>query len=227
MKSLFKLIAVLLVVVLTMGLLAGCGADPVDPTPTDPDDPSGPTDPTDPTDPSDGDKEKAATEKFKANIDELLPILDSLARTMSGGSSAYKPQDSFFIWVALYNMTSNHARENVTVIYDKASEKLTVPAALIKEYAAACFYGMTEVPAAPEGFGAMQYDAAGDTYKTVNSDIGLATTVNSYTYNSDGSFTVLITFAPNGGEQYNYTVTMVENPGSSVYQYAVRNMFQS
>ena len=228
MKKRFRVfLAIVLSFALCLTLLAGCGKAPADPdTPDDPTDPGTPTGPDVPP----GDKtdaEKLA--EFESKLGSMTFIIDSVARTMSGTSQSYNASDPFFFWITIFNMASNHALgSNSAVVKDEKAGTISVPLTVITEYANACFAGISAVPALPDNFGAVSLDKNTGLYVMRYSDLAVSTSTIYKAVNSDGTYTLRISFLPNGGSAYTYDLILVNNTsGSANYPYAISRMVET
>ena len=116
---------------------------------------------------------QSAEETTEQKLERMIPVLDSLAHNMGiEGEVAYSAADPGFVWTQLQLMCSDWSMldERLTV----ADGKITVPAQVLREYAAASFQGMDILPEQPAAdaipFAAAIYDAASDSYELTESE---------------------------------------------------------
>ena len=103
--------------------------------------------------PADTAPDPALTE---AQLTEMLPVIDALARTLDTGDEAvYNPNDAAFVWTQLRALAAGTKSSAATTTVGPA---VTLSAEDLTVYAAASFAGMTELPPLP----AADPDAAAD-----------------------------------------------------------------
>lgn len=222
---LYKVLALALICALCCTFFAGCDNDPVNPVdpvvPIDPVDPADPDDPDDPTQPVDPDAESLRL--FVNALRRMEPVLEALARTISGGSAVYNANDNFFFWVTMYNMASMNAIGTPGVTLNSSNGIVSIPASLMMEYANACFANFSAFPPFPEYFGAVNFDSELDVYEVIASDLTCERSTADAAFEA-GQYTVTFSMSL-GDEPYIFGVTLVENEtGSTAYPYSVIDM---
>lgn len=127
-------------------------------------------------------------------LEQMLPVLDSLARTLSLDATAenavvYDSTNPAFVWNQLHTMSRYWGTSDETAVIGEDCVILT--GKLVRDYAAASFAGMQtlpEIPANPEsGYVEILYDATADTYTfpAFVADTNY-TVIERYAENSDG-----------------------------------------
>ena len=127
-------------------------------------------------------------------LEQMLPILDSLSRTLSLDATAenavvYDSTNPSFVWNQLHNMSRYWGTSDETAVIGEDCVILT--GKLVRDYAAASFAGMQtlpKIPANPEnGYVEILYDATADTYTfpAFVADTNY-TVIERYAENADG-----------------------------------------
>ena len=127
-------------------------------------------------------------------LEQMLPVLDSLSRTLSLDATAenavvYDSTNPSFVWNQLHNMSRYWGTSDETAVIGEDCVILT--GKLVRDYAAASFAGMQtlpEIPANPEnGYVEILYDATADTYTfpAFVADTNY-TVIERYAENADG-----------------------------------------
>lgn len=135
-----------------------------------------------------------AEETTAQKLERMLPVLDSLARTLSLDATAenavvYDVNDPAFVWNQLHTMSRYWGTSDETAVIGEDCAILT--GKLVRDYAAASFAGMQtlpEIPANPEnGYVEILYDATADTYTfpAFVADTNY-TVIERYAENADG-----------------------------------------
>ena len=115
-----------------------------------------------------------AEDTVSDRINAMLPVLDSLTRTMGiADDSRYAPDDADFVWGALYLIGENFPAADARITVD--GDAITVPKAVMESFAATAFAGLSALPELPASMAeAMVYDASLDAYRLAPSDSGAA-----------------------------------------------------
>ena len=127
-------------------------------------------------------------------LEQMLPVLDSLSRTLSLDATAenavvYDSTNPSFVWNQLHNMSRYWGTSDETAVIGEDCVILT--GKLVRDYAAASFAGMQtlpEIPANPEnGYVEILYDTTADTYTfpAFVADTNY-TVIERYAENADG-----------------------------------------
>ena len=127
-------------------------------------------------------------------LEQMLPVLDSLARTLSLDATAenavvYDSTNPTFVWDQLHTMSRYWGTSDETAVIGDDCVILT--GKLVRDYAAASFAGMQtlpEIPANPEnGYVEILYDETADTYTfpAFIADTNYSV-IERYAENSDG-----------------------------------------
>ncbi len=128
--------------------------------------------------------------KVKTDIEAMMPILDSIVRTMGiGEDAAYAPNDDAFFWYVLYVMGVNWGATHPLV--EQTDECVIVPRQAMQEFASAAFLD-NDLPAVPDGMAqSVQYDEGLDAYRLAYSDRGnTETRMGALDVAADGTVTV-------------------------------------
>ncbi len=99
-------------------------------------------------------------------LERMIPVLDSLARSIKTddeNTSPYTSLTSEFLWSQLYYLGANWSEVNELI--SKSSEQISIPAAVMLDYAQASFYGLEQLPEIPDSLaGLIRYDEAAAAY---------------------------------------------------------------
>ena len=81
-------------------------------------------------------------------LTRMLPVLDAVIDTMGiEGEVPYTADDASLVWNVLIAVATNERETNPLILSDDAL--MIVPKSVMLEYAAASFFGMTELPEIP------------------------------------------------------------------------------
>lgn len=145
MKKLRKVLAVLLIAVLTLSM-AACQKEP-DPTPSG---------------------------EVPQEMASMAAPIDALARCMLENNLTYSPEDPDFFWTALFYFTGAYGLDHELVTEEDGTYQLKIPATVMQEHASALFAEydtLFDLPAIMEGN--ISYDADADAYFVSRGDVGL------------------------------------------------------
>ncbi|MPM85375.1 hypothetical protein SDC9_132455 [bioreactor metagenome] len=126
-------------------------------------------------------------------VEAMMPILDSIVRTMCiGDTAAYQPQDPEFFWNMLYLMGVNWGHTHPLV--EQTEEYVKVPRQVMQEFASAAFLDYSDLLPVPESMaGSLWYDEGLDAYCLAYSDKGdTETKLESVAAGADGSITAVV-----------------------------------
>lgn len=176
--------------------------------------------------------EVQAIEETREHVEAMLPILDSLVRTMGiAGDTEYAPEDSEFFWTVLYLMGNNWGPTHPFV---EAGDDgvTTVPARVMEEFAGAAFAAYSAFPSIPEDLqGSVTFDEASEAYVLSPSDMGgTITKLDDVSLGQDGGVTATVGLydGTDNPEDFMGSVvfTLVKHPNAegisdSIYLYRV------
>jgi peptidoglycan hydrolase-like protein with peptidoglycan-binding domain len=93
----------------------------------------------------------------------MIPVFDSFARNMGmDGSKVYNAGDPQFFWTQMYFHGADWSFANSLAKF--TDTQIVLPASVLKEYAAASFFGTGSPLEIPQSVTNIRYDAATDTY---------------------------------------------------------------
>ncbi len=105
-------------------------------------------------------------------LTRMLPVLDAVIDTMGiEGEVPYTAEDASLVWNVLIAVATNERETNPLILSDDAL--MIVPKSVMLEYAAASFFGMTELPEIPADPATVDmskqvaYDEVTETYRIV------------------------------------------------------------
>ena len=105
-------------------------------------------------------------------LTRMLPVLDAVIDTMGiEGEVPYTAEDASLVWNVLIAVATNERETNPLILSDDAL--MIVPKSVMLEYAAASFFGMTELPEIPADPATVDmskqvaYDEVTETYRVV------------------------------------------------------------
>lgn len=233
MKKLSLFLAAVLALTLGLSACAPAGDDVVVVPSISPagEAPSSPSDVTTNTDiPATQAPEQTGDPQVEANLAAMMPILDSIVRTMGIGSeTVYNPKDPEFFWSVLYLMGVNWGGAHPLVENDVQNQNVIVPRKVMQEFASAAFLDYSDLLDMPESYAqSVTYDEGLDAYALSLSDMGDSyTKLDDYTVNPDGSIAAQVGLYVGDGEYYGQiTFTLTANPyadgiADPVYLYTV------
>ena len=102
-----------------------------------------------------------------ADLEPMMPVLDSILRTTLEDASSYDPENSEYVWGVLYRLAVNYGLNYPEASIDEETYDYIVPAPLMQSFAASAFPTLQSIPAPSGG---TTYDAASDSYRLPGSD---------------------------------------------------------
>lgn len=175
-------------------------------------------------------------EEVRKKVESVLPILDSIVRTMEISSDTeYAPEDTEFFWTALYLMGNNWGTTHPLVAPGGDSVAIGathVPTHVMEQFAGAAFATFTSLPPIPESLqSSIWLDEGNDVYVHEPSDMrGTVTKVENVSIAQDGSVIATVglydgTDEPEGIVRC-ISFTLIDHPSedgvnNSIYQYSV------
>lgn len=116
-------------------------------------------------------------EEVKQGAEAMMPILDSIVRTMGiGGDTPYAPRDAEFFWSVLYHMGENWGHTH-PLVERKEDGAVIVPRQVMQEFATAAFLDYDGLLPLPQSLAqALAYDEGLDAYRLAPSDMGATET---------------------------------------------------
>lgn len=134
-------------------------------------------------------------EKAKGEAEAMMPILDSIVRTMGiGGDTPYDPQDAAFFWSVLYQMGKNWGSAAHPQVKQAEDGTTIVPRRVMEAFAAAAFLDSDGLPPLPQSLAqSLAYDEGQDAYRLAPADIGATETRLEEVFTGpDGSMTARV-----------------------------------
>ncbi|MDL2238006.1 hypothetical protein LJC56_09295 [Christensenellaceae bacterium OttesenSCG-928-K19] len=175
-------------------------------------------------------------EVTKKNVEKLMPILDSIVRTIGiVGDMEYTPDDPEFFWTVLYLMSNNWGTTHPLVEPngdDTTIGATHVPTSVMEEFAGAAFSSYPEYPAIPASLeNSIWFDEEMGAYICESSDMGSTQTkLDDILVAQDGSVTAKVGLYDGAGTPEDLlgyvSFTLVKHPNAegisnSIYLYSV------
>lgn len=157
----------------------------------------------------------ALAEAQDPKLEAMMPILDSLVRTMGiEGEVAYAPKDPEFFWTTLYLMGVNWGHTH-PLVEQQEDGSVRVRRPVMQEFASAAFLEYDDLLEVPAGLAeSVKYLEEWDAYELSPSDIGdTVTRLDGVVGNEDGSVTATVTLYGGEGEKLgSIRFSLVANP---------------
>ncbi len=149
----------------------------------------------------------------------MLPVFDSILRTVREDASSYDPQNAEFVWGVLYRMGVNFGLDYPDVSIDEETFDVVVTGSLMRDFAAAAFPGLAKLPAPSTS---VTYDEASDAYRLPGSDMGESETVVEGSQDVDGKLAVAVAMMDLDGSKLDgMTITVSKAQDGALFPYVV------
>lgn len=162
----------------------------------------------------------AAQEK-DADVEAMLPVLDSVMRAMIDCNCAYAPDYDDYFWTTLCMLAVNWNMDDP--LCELVGDELRVPRKLMEEYASAAFSTFDSLLPIGDDFTLARYDEAWDAYMVGLGDVGdSATHIAGYSFIEDGTVMVDVVMSSHDEpELYTMLAGLEPNPDGISYAYSV------
>lgn len=150
----------------------------------------------------------------------MTPAVHALVLAMAENHLTYDPQDSQFFWTSLYYMLSLYGQMDERAEF--TDEIMTLPAEMVRDYAAALYPDVVQLPEIPQPIAQrISYNAASDCYELARGDEGLSQ-INVSQGSDPNTLTGTMTSLEDGSVLLSFEVQV--SPRDSMFGYIISNL---
>lgn len=164
---------------------------------------------------------EAGIQDLSEDQKRMLAIMDSLNMEFYENDDTYAPDDSEYVWRTLYYTIGNNYSMEENAVYGHVEMDegiLTVDKELVMQYAMGLFEGCSSIPELPKDCPVTVNGENDNCYDFPIGERGMSYgAINSWTENSDGTYTVVTELRAADTEEVmaTGTYTLVANPNTS------------